>query len=113
MDFLLFDSTFKILICTRCKYALVPGTIGSHLSSLHKNEVTKNERRDCVKIWKNKPLQPARDVQQLDLPLDTSPVTNLAVFYNGIRCRLCTVRPYICGEGSMNSMRDHFKTAYK
>src|SRR5258708_33072103 len=59
------------------------------------------------------PLQPARDVQQLHLPLDTSPIPNLALFYNGMRCRLCTVRPYICGEGSINSMRDHFKTVHK
>jgi hypothetical protein len=112
MDFLLFDSKFRVLICTRCKYALVPGTIGSHLSSLHKNEVTKSERRDCVEIWKNKPLQPARDVQKLDLPLETSPIPNLALFYNGMRCRLCTKCPYICGDGNTHSMRDHFKTVH-
>ncbi|KFY69203.1 hypothetical protein V496_00434 [Pseudogymnoascus sp. VKM F-4515 (FW-2607)] len=111
------DFTFKselelVLICTRCKYALVPGTIASHLSSLHKNEVTSSERRDCVDIWKNKPLQPARDVHQLDLPLDTSPIPTLALFYNGMRCRLCTERPYICGAGNTRSMRDHLKTVH-
>lgn len=113
MDFLLFDSKFGVLICTRCKYALVPGTIGSHLTSLHKNEVTKNERRDCVEIWKNKPFQPAQDVQQLDLPRDTRPIHNLALFHNGMRCRLCTKRPYISSKGSTRGMRDHLKAFHK
>jgi hypothetical protein len=108
MYFLLFDSGFRVLICTRCKYALAPGTIGS----VHNDEVTKIERRNCVNIWKNKPLQPARNVQQLDLPADIQPILNLALYHNGIRCSLCSVRPYIVGQGNDRSMREHLKAFY-
>jgi hypothetical protein len=113
MDFLVFDSKFRVLICSRCKYALVPGTLDSHLSSLHKNDITRSERRECVEIWKNKPLQSPQAVQQLNLPLDTSPIPNLALFYNGMRCSLCTERPYICSKGNIHSMRDHLQTFHK
>lgn len=58
MDFLHFNSQFQVLICPRCEYALVPGTIDSYLASLHKNKVTKCERRDCIEIEKNNALQP-------------------------------------------------------
>lgn len=50
MDFLRFYPKLQVLICTRCKYALVLGTIGSNLSSLHKDEVAKSDRRDCVEM---------------------------------------------------------------
>lgn len=112
MDFLHFNHRFQILICTRCEYALVPGTIASHLVSLYKDEVTKSERRDCIKMWKNKPLQSAQVIQQLSLPIDTLPIPNLALFYNGIRCRLCTKRPYVCGGGTITHMQLHLKTAH-
>jgi len=57
MDFLYFDLQFCVLICTRCQYALVPGTIATHLGTIHKDEVAKAERRQCVALWENKPLQ--------------------------------------------------------
>ncbi len=59
MDFLHFNFHSQVVICTHCEYALVPGTIGSHLGSLYKNEVTKSERRDCVEIKKNKAFKSA------------------------------------------------------
>lgn len=58
-------------------------------------------------------IQPPWYVQQLDLPMDTLPIFNLAMLYNGMRYRLCTKRPYICGGGNTNSMRDHLKTFHK
>jgi hypothetical protein len=36
MDFLQLDLTFQVLICTRCQYALVPGTINAHLATAHR-----------------------------------------------------------------------------
>jgi hypothetical protein len=35
-DFLYFNPKFKVLICTRCKFVLGPGTIGMHLFNLHR-----------------------------------------------------------------------------
>lgn len=113
MDFLHLNNEFGVLICSRCKYALDPGTISSHLNSLHKNEVTKSERRVCVELWKNRPLQPAQHVQQLYLPSDTRPIPNLALFHNGMRCRLCTERPHITGKGNARGMREHLKACHQ
>lgn len=89
MEFLRFNPKFGVLICTRCKFALGPGTIGAHLFNLHRDEVTLSERRDCIAVWGNKPIQPASVIQQLDLPVDTPPIPNLALYYNGICCLLC------------------------
>jgi hypothetical protein len=93
MDFLHFDPQFCVLICTRCQYALVPGTTAAHLSSLHKDEVAKAEMKKCVALWKDKPIQPAQVIQQLDLPIDTQPIPNLALYHDGISCRLCPSGP--------------------
>ncbi|KFY78874.1 hypothetical protein V499_02049 [Pseudogymnoascus sp. VKM F-103] len=83
MDFLEFNPNFGVLICTRCKFALAPGTVGSHLSNLHKDQVTLSERRDCIALWANKPIQPAEVIQQLDVPEDARPVPKLALYSNG------------------------------
>jgi hypothetical protein len=110
MDFLCFDPKFGVLICTRCKFAVGPGTIGTHLFNLHRDEVTLSERRECIAVWENKPIQPASVTQQLDLPVDTPPIPNLALYYNGICCLVCRERAYICGN--ISTMQDHLKRAH-
>lgn len=110
MDFLYFDPKFGVLICTRCKYALAPGTIGTHLLNLHKDEVTQSERRDCVEIWANKPIKSALVVKQLDVPIDTPPIPYLTLHYGGITCGLCRGLAYTCGSTSW--MLQHLKIAH-
>src|SRR5436190_2328083 len=107
MDFLQLDLNFQVLICTRCQYALVPGTIATHLATIHEEEVAKDERRDCVELWKDQPLQPAEAIQQYDLPVDTLPIPNLALHHNGIRCCLCTKLAFV--SKSSQQMRHHLK----
>jgi hypothetical protein len=41
MDFLHFDPAFHVLICTHCRFTIVPITIAAHLCSLHREEVAK------------------------------------------------------------------------
>jgi hypothetical protein len=53
MDFLYLDSVFQVLICTRCQYAIVPGTLAEHLRTLHKKEVSKAELKTCIEFWKD------------------------------------------------------------
>jgi hypothetical protein len=113
MDFLYFNPCFQVLICTRYEYALVPGTIASYLASRHKDEVTKSERRDCVEMWKKKPLQSTQVIRQLDLLIDTLPIPNLALFHNSMRCRLCPQQPYVCGGGTITHMQLHLKTVHR
>src|SRR5438045_9697765 len=73
----------------------MPGTINAHLATAHEEEVAKDERRDCVELWKDQPLQPAEAIQQYDLPVDTLPIPNLALHHNGIRCCLCTKLAFV------------------
>lgn len=110
MDFLYFDPKFRVLICTRCKFAVGPGTIGTHLFNLHRDEITLSERRDCIAVWEKKSIQPASVIQQLDLPIDTPPIPNLALYYNGICCLLCHEPAYICGN--VSTMQYHLKSAH-
>src|SRR6516162_8059378 len=112
MDFLYLDPTFQALICTRCQYALVPGTIAAHLRSAHKEEVTAAEVRSCVRFWQARPIQPAKAIQQLELPIDTPPIPNLALYHDGILCRLCTKRPFICSGKTTSCMQKHLKTVH-
>src|SRR5436305_14747333 len=112
MDFLYFDPTFRVLICTRCQYALVQSSIASHLGSLHKEEVAQAEIKRCVEFWKVQPIQSAKAIQQLDIAIDTPPIQNLALLHNGIVCRLCTERSFVCGRKTTRQMREHLKTVH-
>jgi len=112
MDFLYLDSVFQVLICTRCKYAIVPGTVAAHLSTLHKKEVSKAEIKTCVEFWKDQPIQPAKAIQQLELPADALPIPNLALFHNGIVCLLYTKQPFLCSAKSTQYMQKHLKTVH-
>jgi hypothetical protein len=75
MDLFYFDKSYAVLACLRCRYAIVPGTIASHLRAHHKDEVTKEQIRYCVKYYAVKPIQSAAVVQKLVVPRQTPPVT--------------------------------------
>src|SRR5438045_878406 len=85
----------------------MPGTINAHLATAHEEEAAKDEKRDCVGQWKDRPPQPAKAIQQYDLPVDTNPIPNLALHYNGIRCCLCTKLAFV--SKSSQQMRRHLK----
>jgi hypothetical protein len=105
MDFLNFDTTFHVLICTQCQHALVPGTLVAHLGSLHKVEVTKGR---CVEFRKDQPIQPTKALQKLDLSMDTPPIPHLVLFHNGNRYCLCTK-----SQKNTRSMQEHLKACWK
>lgn len=113
MDFLYFDLQNQVLICTRFKYSLIPGSISTHLSTIHAEEVTKVERKDCVEFWKDKPIRPAYEIQQLSLPITTLPIPYLALYHNGVSCRLCVNNAYVCGLNSPSHMRRHLRLVHK
>ena len=112
MDFLYLDSVFQVLICTRCQYAIVPGTLAEHLRTLHKKEVSKAELKTCIEFWKDQPIQAAKAIQQLELPANTPPIPNLALFHNGILCRLCAKRPFVCSGKTISYMQTHLRTVH-
>jgi Orsellinic acid/F9775 biosynthesis cluster protein D len=112
MDFLHLDPIFHVLICTRCQYALMQGTIAAHLRSLHKEDVSKAEVTSCVAFWKEQPLKPAKEVQQLELSPNTPLVPNLALFHDGISCRLCTKRLFVCSRKATSTLQRHLKKVH-
>lgn len=57
--------TYKVLIYTWCKYALVYNTFASHLRNAHKNDLTSKEIKDCLQTVANMCTQASELVQQL------------------------------------------------
>jgi hypothetical protein len=68
MDFLFLNTQFRILICTGCKYVIVPSTLATHLRPFHEQETTRAQTSAWVNLWKDKPSRPAKDVQLIQLP---------------------------------------------
>lgn len=112
MDLFYFDPSYAILACLPCRYAIVPGTIASHLKAHHKDEVTREQIQHCVKYYAAEPIQSASVVQKLVVPRQMTPITYLTLYTDGIACRLCPdVQPYICR--SDKSMRDHLREIHQ
>ena len=112
MDFLSFNSQFRVLICTRCQYALVPTALAAHLKAAHKAELTREDIQSCERICKTFAVQGPKLVQKLELPFDTPPIPHLRIYVDGIRCDLCPKsRPYIC-QGR-KGMSDHLHSEHQ
>jgi hypothetical protein len=107
MDFLQFHPTYRVLICTSCKYALVPNTIASHLRTAHKGQLTPTDIKDYLPIISAMCLEAPELVQQMVIPPSTPPVPHLTLYLDGIMCRLCVSRPYVCR--TKGKMRLHLK----
>lgn len=97
MEVLAFEPRWPVLICTRCQHALVPTGIGAHLKTAHGADVTRAGRKTAVDIWKNRQLLHPDAVSKLRIPPQTTPIQHLALYRDGIRCRLCLdEQAYIC-----------------
>lgn len=104
MDFLQFNPTYKVLICTSCKYALVPSTIASHLRNTHKGQLSSADIKDCLRAVSEMCLEEPILVQQKVILLSSPPIPHLTLCLDGIICRLCKIQAYICrNEGSIRS----------
>ena len=112
MDLFYFDPTYAVLACLLCQYAVVPGTVASHLRAHHKDEVTREEIRYYVKCYAAKTIRSAAVIQKLVIPRQTPPINYLLLYSNGIACRLCPdIQLYICG--SEKTIQDHLKDAHQ
>lgn len=110
MDFLQFHPTYKVLICTSCKYALVPSTIATHLRNAHKGQLTPTDIKDCLGIVGVMCLQAPDLVRQVVIPPTHPPIPHLALYLDGIVCRLCRSQPYVCRNA--RSMRAHLRVTH-
>jgi hypothetical protein len=79
MDLFYFDKSYAVLACLPCRYAVVPGTVASHLRAHHKDEVTNEQIRCCAKYYAVKPIQSAAVVQKLVVRRQTPPIHYLAL----------------------------------
>jgi hypothetical protein len=112
MDLVVYNPTYQVLICTRCQYAIIPTALGNHLRTAHKDErLSPVEIRSCVSFFAAKPLLLPAQLKETYIPLETRPIQHLAVFHDGMACRLCPeVGRYICQ--SVKTIRGHLKRVH-
>jgi hypothetical protein len=96
MDFLQFHPTYRVLICTSCQYALVPNTVRSHLRNAHKGQLSLTEIKECLQLVSTMDLEAPELVQRMEIPPSSPPIPHLALYFDGIVCRLCESQPYVC-----------------
>jgi hypothetical protein len=63
-----------------------------------------------VRFFAAKPLLPPDQVQQIQVPPETPPIPHLAIYHDGICCRMCKERPYICRN--TRNMSEHLNKAH-
>lgn len=64
VELLALEPRWSVLICTRCRYALVPGAVVAHLRSHHSSTITSTQAKSYADTWKAVPLQSPKLVQQ-------------------------------------------------
>jgi hypothetical protein len=99
MDLLAFHPDYKVVVCRRCQYAVVPKEIPAPLRTLHKDveDLTGPEIRKCAQTFLTKPVDLPETTGQLQVPPDTPAIPFLALYHDGFSCRLCpSTRPYVC-----------------
>ena len=96
MDFLQFHPSYRVLICTYCKYALIPNTVASHLRDAHKGQLSRTEIKDYLQIVNGMCLKAPELVQRMEIPPSNPPAPHLVLYLDGIACRLCECHPYVC-----------------
>jgi hypothetical protein len=110
MDFLEYHPTYQVLICTSCKYALVRNTVKSHLQRAHKGQLSSTDIKECLQIVSTMCLRAPELVRQTMIPPSTLAIPYLALFFDGIICRLCKSSTYVCR--SERTMRAHLKESH-
>jgi hypothetical protein len=110
MDFLQFNPTYKVLICTSCECAIIKTAVESHLRNAHKGQLTVEERKECLRVVLTMDLEAPELVQQIDILPSSAPIPYLRLYSNGTACQLCESRPYVCC--SEQSIREHLKKVH-
>lgn len=113
-DLLIFDSTYGVIICKICQYALVPREIGNHLQTQHQKEegLTTHHIRAISDHCLTYPFRPLAWVKDMPISPDMAAVPFFRLCQNGFCCRLCpSIKPYVCLlEGALT---DHLKKAHQ
>ncbi|TEY20812.1 hypothetical protein BOTCAL_1739g00010 [Botryotinia calthae] len=96
MDFLHFDSTFNVLICTSCKYALHSTGIARHLYDYHKSAAPPGKIQEYIRLFTPESLLAPREVKQLHVPINTLPIRYLRIYDDAYCCKLCHLnQPFV------------------
>ena len=101
-----------VIICTgkKCKYAVLPDYINSHLSSSHHN-YNQEQRKQVIQEIQQIPqlIQNARGLASFQFPEPTCPaIPQLQPAKSGLQCKTCR---YICCNRV--KMRDHCKAVHQ
>ena len=103
---------FRIIVCTgqKCKYAVLPIHVDSHLSGPHHNYNKEQREQVIQEISQIRGLiQDSRGLESFEFPKPSSlAIAELKLAKEGLQCIQCR---YICC--SKVKMRDHCKVVHK
>ena len=107
MDLLRYNSHYRVVICTRCQFAVVGAHLNTHLATRHP-EISVQERHELIAHFR--PLCP---LPQANIQVPTAPIPyipDLKLFRESYQCTKC------CDAGSIYQsfpvLKRHLKRAH-
>jgi hypothetical protein len=112
MDLLSFNSTYNVLICTSCKYAIHSTAVAGHLYDHHKAAIPLGKVQEYARLFTPDSLLLPREVKQLHVPTHTPLIAHLRIYDDAYSCKLCPPnQPYVIrGE---RILLNHLKEAHQ
>jgi hypothetical protein len=104
-DLLHYQSTYAVLICTSCQYAIQPSGLARHLKEIH--HVYRSRRRPYMEYASQFKLAPPEEVMRVGIK--EFPVRRLPVL-DGLRCLHPGGCGYLCV--SIKRMQNHWSCAH-
>ncbi|KAM0713375.1 hypothetical protein Q7P37_010337 [Cladosporium fusiforme] len=104
------DNKHRILICTKCQYAIVPSHLATHLKEYHSRLTLEQRRAYVAKVDSCSALAHYHKDVVYPTPNDP-PVSILPLYFDGLRCDWVDDRNLACAYVCRNLrlMRRHYK----
>jgi hypothetical protein len=104
-------SQYSVIVCKKCKYAILPSQIDAHLSNKKKHRYSKEERQSIIQEVAKLPglIQSEAQLEAFVFPQPNSPaIPELkAAKPNGLKCRLCA---YVVCHRQL--IQEHYRTVH-
>ncbi|KAM0714670.1 hypothetical protein Q7P37_003050 [Cladosporium fusiforme] len=107
------NACHRVLICTKCQYAIIPSQLETHLKASHPRFSPEQRRGFVSRIKDSTDIAKAHEDVVYPRPTDP-PVHSLPVYFDGLRCRWVSNGDiecsYVCR--TLRLMREHCKQSH-